>query len=110
MGMHEETYYSDGTNWITNQRLIFGDAQYPLGAAINAEMKADYPQKVILARIAMIVGLVVLFGLTILVSEISVDPLFASIVSAANAIAIVVALAVSIYSLLTDFRKRSSFR
>jgi hypothetical protein len=108
--MQEETYYSDGTNWITNQRLIFGDAQYPLVNAINAEMKADYPQKVVLAQVAVIIGLVILFGLAVFFVGKSNDPAFTQIIAAANIIAIAGGLAFYSYMVRADYLKEPSFR
>jgi len=109
MGMQEETYYSDGTNWITNQRLIFGDAKYPLGDAISVQMKATYPQKVMLARVAIIVSLVILFGLVAFLQGKS-DPLFGPIITAANIIAIVGGLVFYAYMVRADYLKQPSFR
>jgi hypothetical protein len=110
MGMQEETYYSDGTNWVTNQRLIFEDAQYPLGDAISAEMKAEYPQKVVLARVAIVVGLAILFGLVVFFEGKGGDPAFAQASAAANIIAIVGGLAFYSYLLRADYLKQPSFR
>ena len=108
--MEEETYYSDGTNWVTNQRLIFGAAQYPLGNAINTTLKAYYPQKVRLARAAVTATLVITAGLAIFLESISADPLIASIIDVANIIGFAGILAISIYSIRTDYRKQPSFR
>src|SRR6476469_9876669 len=108
--MQEETYYSDGTYWVTNQRLIFGDAQYPLGDALSAELEADYPQKVVLARIAIIVGLVILFGLVVFFGRKSEDPAFAQAIAAANIIATVGGLAFYTYMLRADYLRRPSLR
>lgn len=108
--MEEETLYSDGTNWITNQRLIFGDAQYPLGDAINVQMKADYPQKVMLGRVAIIVGLVLLFGSIVYLQEKIDDPFFGPIIAVANIVAITAALIGSVWMLLADYLKQPSPR
>jgi hypothetical protein len=35
----EETYYSDGTVWVTNLRVIFGEATYPLAEIKSAKIE-----------------------------------------------------------------------
>ncbi|MEO8286716.1 MAG: DUF6232 family protein [Chloroflexota bacterium] len=64
--MEEETYYSDGTNWVTNRRLIFDSRQYPLDHITHVEMKPIYPQKIVLLRLATIMIAAFLFLLVLL--------------------------------------------
>jgi hypothetical protein len=64
--VEEETYYSDGTNWITNRRLIFDSREYPLAHIANAEMKPIYPRKTMQLRLATIVTAAFLFLVLIL--------------------------------------------
>jgi hypothetical protein len=108
--MQEETYYSDGTNWVTNRRLVFGDAEYPLSDAINAELKADYPARVILSRVAVIATLVLLLGLVVFLGVRSGDPAYAQAIAAANIIAITGGLAVYGVKLRADYYMQISVR
>jgi hypothetical protein len=62
--MQEETYYSDGTNWVTNQRLIFGDAQFPLDDAVDVRRLAVFSSTVTWLRRGIIPAAVLLFVLS----------------------------------------------
>jgi len=108
--MQEETYYSDGTNWITSQRLIFGETEYPLDDAVDVQRLAVFSSTVTWLRRGIIPAAVLLFVISIFFEWHASDPAYAVGLLVVNIVAIVSTIAIVACSIWMSYRKQPSVR
>jgi hypothetical protein len=108
--MEEETYYSDGTNRVTNQRLIFGETEYPLDDLVDVRRLATFSSAVTWVRRGIIPAAVLLLVFSIFLEWNASDPGYAVGLLIVNIVAIVSTIAIVACSFWVSYCKQPTVR